>query len=463
MSSDSSVPRPDNLNYKAVHMSNGRYRMRKIPLNNTQLPIAQNATSLQLLEFKLPANQVFNTSRTTIDYMLTIGVPTNGALTANWTFEDTFCECASIQFCNASGVYFTDLQNANNYVAVARKVDMDQSDFEGGDYTSGLYKAVSSAANYFPPTATLPAANVYYAASGVTSTALTSVEPQYARPGVANSATTVFRSIPLSCFTGTAIGMDRDYIFAEDTYIRIMLAPSWRTGFAGTSVTSPAFNAILSSVSITNMYMQLAVQVDPDIVQAVQERFASGEMKYVIPYVYGWKSGTSTAGIQSVQISLNNQFGNRLKRMLYAPFNGAESGVTAYDHQNLNGAKISSYQTYLDSQPLQDAVLSCLQPVAGGASGMDDWRENRALVRGSALENSAAYYYNWFHCDSFSNPKRGKVLTPTENILEGLDLSHPRQWTITLTANTASLFHYVWGTFIRQVHATPQGTFVTVQ
>ena len=129
----------------------------------------------------------------------------------------------------------------------------------------------------------------------------------------------------------------------------------------------------------------------------------------------------------------------------------------------MNGAKITSYQTYLDSQPLQDAVLSCLQPVVGGASGMDDWRENRALIRGSALENSAAYYYNWFHCDSFSNPKRGKVLTPTENILEGLDLSHPRQWTLTLNATTASLFHYVWGTFIRQVHATPQGTFVTVQ
>ena len=78
MSSDSSVLRPDNLNYKTVEMHNGRYRMRKVPMNNqsgTSVDIQSNSTTL--VEWKLPANQVWNLGRSSIDYV--INVPTAGA------------------------------------------------------------------------------------------------------------------------------------------------------------------------------------------------------------------------------------------------------------------------------------------------------------------------------------------------------------------------------------------------
>ena len=123
----------------------------------------------------------------------------------------------------------------------------------------------------------------------------------------------------------------------------------------------------------------------------------------------------------------------------------------------MNGDKITNYQTAIDSQPLQDDRLSCRQPVAGGARGMDDWRENKHLLRGSAIKNSAAYYLNWFHCDSFSNPKReASILVPEANLLEGLDLVQPRTWSFTGDA-TKSLQHFTFAEFVRQVHASPLG------
>ena len=477
MSSDSvltSVPRPDNLNYKSVAMYNGRYRMRKVPISNmTTSSITLQPSATQLVEFKLPANQVWNPARSSIDYVLNIPAQT-AAYT--WNFEDTFEICGAIQFCNASGVYLTDLQYANNYISAAHKVDIDQEDFEGGDVTGVLYKAtvpwVTAAAtpaagsNFFPPRAVMPAVNAYnMAATGAAPagcSALTTFEPQYARVcTTAATAVVLPRSIPLGGITQTAVGMDRDFIFCEDMYIRMQIAPSSKVAYTTLSATDPTATPIALTVqpTISYMYLQLAMQVDPVVEASVRAKFMSGTLSYTIPYVYAWKN-TTASGVSSVQISLNNQYGHKLKRLLHVPIASAESLNVAYDHQNLNGAKITSYQTYIDSQPLQDSQISCLQPT-GTALNMDDFRENRPLLRASAIENSLAYYYNWCHIDSFSQPKRGKVLTPSENIIEGLDLSMPRQWT--LTANAAvTLNQYTFGTFIREVHASPQGTQVVV-
>ena len=471
MSLDPSVQKPDNINYKAVDIHNGRYRLRKVPINNmANSSISLQAGATTLVEFKLPANTVWNTSRSSFEYMLNL--PAQGAGLVSWNFEDTFEICGAIQFCNASGLYLTDLQYANNYVSVARKIDIDQNDFEANDMTSGLYKANgpyiaagTARANYFPPQTIMPATNAFGFAAATNTTALSLIEPQYVRAGVVNTAMVVARSIQLNALTGTALGMDRDYIFSEDMYIRMQIAPSSKVGYNTPSSSDPITTPTLFAVqpTITNMYLQLAVQVDPVVESSVREKFTTGKLQYLIPYVYGWRNQTS-AGIASIQISLNNQYGAKLKRLIHAPFAATESGTTAYDHQNLNGAKITAYQTFLDSQPLQDMQLSCLQPVAGGVQGMDDWRENKQIVRGSAIETAACWYENWAHVDAFSQPKRGRTMTPQENMLEGLDLSMPRQWTITAnTVGALGLIHYTFGTFIRHVVATPQGTQVLVQ
>ena len=382
---------------------------------------------------------------------------------ANWNFEDTFEICSSIQFCNASGVYLTDLQYANMYVSAVRKIDISKADFECADVTSGLYKATSIATNFFPPTVVMPAANAYRIPNGTIALAATLIEPQYSKTTAAvNQAALITRSVPLSCFTDTALGMDRDCIFSEDMYIRMQVAPSSKVGYLATDQTSPATGAtvLVTQPTVSNLYLQLAMQTDEVIVASVKDKFLRGDMTFQIPFVYGWRN-TTAPGIASIQLQLNNQYGKLLKRLIHVPVDASEALNQAYDHENLNGSKITSYQTFLDSVPLQDSVLSCLQPVAGGAQGMDDFRENRMLLRGSAIESSLPYYYNWVHIDSFSQPKRDQMHTPTSNIYEGLDLTFPRQWTITATTVVA-LTNYTFGTFVRQVLASPQGTQILV-
>jgi hypothetical protein len=463
MSSDERVPKPDNVNYKSVQMHNGKYRLRKVPLNNvTGSTVALSATATSLIEWKIPANTVFNPARSTIDYQTELAIP-GAAGRFNYAFADTFEICQSIQFCDASGMYLTDLQFANNYVSTARKLDTDLDDFLTQDITEGLARTEGApSANIFPPTAALPVNNVYTGAAATSLTSLDADDARYAVIGADNLATVVARSVPLSCFTGTALGMDRDMIFPQDMYIRIQVAPSNKVGFYATSATNASTGAapLATQPVISNLFLQLATQVDPVLEASVRAKFLAGGMSFLIPYVYGWRNSTA-AGTASIQIQLNNQYGKLLKRLLHVPFAASEALNVAYDHQNMNGAKIIQYQTFLDSQPLQDSQLSCLQPVSGGARGMDDWREHRGLVRGSTLTGSGAYYLNWFHCDSFSSPKRGKVLLPESNILEGLDLSMPRSWTI--TANTVgALTHYTFGTFVREVVSSPAGLQINV-
>ncbi len=465
--------KPDNLNFSVYEQHNGRYRNRKMPVSNlANATVPLSAASTTLLEWKLPANSVFNLGRSTIDYNIT--VPAGGAGTFIWNFEDTAEIVSSIQLCNASGVYLTDLQYASNYVAAARKVDMAKGDFESADFTGGLYKgAADPTKNFFPPGAAMPystvagaVTNVYgQPAAAAVKTALTSFESQYARVAqAAATAHTFARSLPLSAFTHTAIGMDRDYIFPEDLYIRLNVAPSSKVAFTSTSQTDPTANpaplAPNAQPTINTITMNLAMQIDPLVEASILAKFLSGQLSFLIPFQYGWRNSTAT-GEASIQLQLNNGYGNRLKRLLHVPFAAAESVNTAYDHQNLSGSKVVQYQTMLDGAPLQDSKLSCSQPVVGGSINMDDWRENRSLLRGSDIESSLAYYFNWLHIDAFSQPKRGSVHVPDENILEGLDLSMPRQWTFTATT-AVPLTHYTFGKFSRQVVSTPLGLQVVV-
>ena len=93
MSSDERVPKPDCINYKPVVMHNGRYRLRRLPLNNvTAAGVTLSAGATTLVEWKIPARTVFNPARSFIDYQLAFAAAASG----NWIFEDTFEICSSI-------------------------------------------------------------------------------------------------------------------------------------------------------------------------------------------------------------------------------------------------------------------------------------------------------------------------------------------------------------------------------
>jgi hypothetical protein len=257
--------------------------------------------------------------------------------------------------------------------------------------------------------------------------------------------------------------MDRDYMSGEELTLKIRIAGHEKLAYVSDSGTDPSTGAAITQVAsakLTNICMRLAVQVDPMVEAYVRQMFESGHMKFIFPYQYAWKV-SAAAGAVAFQHNLTNQFGKKLKRVLVSAFDATERHSTAFDSENMNASKLDLYQTAMDSQPLQDDKISCLQPSAATGPGMDDFRENHHLMKGSVIDNSLSYYLNWFHCDSFSNPSRSSHI-PEENIMEGLDLVMPRTWSFSCTGKVALVF-FTFAEFIRTVHFSPLGpTEVTV-
>ncbi len=135
--SDVSVRTTPVTNYKTYSSVSGKYRYTKIPLNNQAgNSITLDANTSQLLEWKLPVG-VYNLSKSIIGYNME--VPANGAANFNHAFVDSGLEIAqSLSFGTAGGMNLVDLNFANNYLSVARKIDTRKDDFNYNDVSAGL-------------------------------------------------------------------------------------------------------------------------------------------------------------------------------------------------------------------------------------------------------------------------------------------------------------------------------------
>jgi hypothetical protein len=375
---------------------------------------------------------------------------------ANWSFEDTPAEINSITFGNLTGAMPIDLPYASQYVNVVRKIDSLQVEFEGNDYTSCLYKAKSLAIadNPFPPGVLIPTGtNVYGEAGGsVQYTSITVPDAQYSRASAQAASLQSGRSLPLSAFKGTIFAMDKDLCFGDDMYLTVNFAPSSRAGFTTTLPTDPLVGmstVFATQPTISNLFLNLATQEDPDVKAYVLGMFDAGKLECIFPYVHTARTpGTAAGGQQSVTVNYPANLGKTMKRIVHTCFNSTEAGGKQYDHGNMNGSKVISYRTSLDTSPLQDNIISCLQPTC------DDFRENRQYLKGSALENSAIYYYNWCHIDSWSNPLRDSTV-PVENIMEGLPMTAARQWVFDTTTASLQFVFYTFASFTRKLVCKP--------
>jgi hypothetical protein len=159
-------------------------------------------------------------------------------------------------------------------------------------------------------------------------------------------------------------------------------------------------------------------------------------------------------------VLLSNMYGKRLKRILHSVWNPQEKFNTAYDCANWDGEKVASYQTFLDSQPLQDRALSCLRPW-GGRVNSDDWLENKKfLANRSCITSKECYALNWFHIDQFYEPHDPAASLPEVNLDEGLLMDTPKQWLFAgqiPAGGISSLLYYTYAEFSREIMITNVG------
>lgn len=469
---------PKQIDYHLRSTTAPDYKMMRIPLNNFPgATVSIDPTGSITLEWKLPNALPYNLYRSYISW--NEHIPAQGAGKFTHTFEDVFDLGHSITFGSAGGTDLVNLQHAQNYSKISRKIHTDLDDFLGNDDMSGLYKSNNAASLTFVPggynRATPVGVDVtptYQATENIIDVKQIHTSEADDRP------VDRYRQYPLGAFKGTLLGVDRDFWSPVEQYLRVQAGTGDKMAFTGTDdivtkananppeVVNPAAGAASiipgAKITLNSIYLYLCVEQNVEIVQNIKSAYAAGKLTYSIPYTQGFKMVGSLNGQQTnISHTLSQQYGKRLKRILHTVWNPQEKWNTAYDCANYNGEKILSYQTFMDSMPIQDRILSCQRPL-GTQINSDDWLENKKFLdKRSVYSSKEMYGIHWFHMDQFFEPHDKMGSLPEVNIDEGIPMTTSKTWLfsgqVNPAASAANLIHYTYAEFSRDIIITNMG------
>ncbi|RZI45300.1 hypothetical protein [Candidatus Finniella inopinata] len=393
------------------------------------------ATSSQVLEFKLPTS-VYNLSRSFLQYE--VDIPAGGAGNFSWINGDCLEIATNAYFGTAGGLDLCNLNFVNRYTKVARKFRTKLQDFLANDSTSQLKPCNSANTANYPPILAAPLASC----------------PSFIAPKLlddpsgSNAAASFYRQFPLSGVVDTVFALDKDLFFPQEMYARFTLGPANQFTFISASATNPASTPapVAAAVTVQQIYLYLAVEQNQLIVDSVMNKVLTSGLRMNIPYTTAFRNSAGAAGATNVTIPLTSQYGKKLKRMIWTVWSPTEQANTAMDCSNYNGAKITTYNTYIDNRQLQDQPITTAVS-ALGSIGNSDWLENQRFCADSAVLNKEVYSYSWFHVDQFYEPVDNAL---ADNFDDGLDMNVNRQWQLQANA-AAAVTHYCFATFVREI------------
>ncbi len=470
--------------YKSVDMKVPRYRMVRIPCSTfSSGSVVFTPTSSSLMEFKIPASTVINLSRSSLMYQYSWP-----ALASNYgVIHAQGLDVRSFYVGNISGLGICDVQYADCAVNAIRPIKTKFTEFVNNDQLTHFYPCNQLA------TSNILAASRDGLLLGVDNASTNNyLEPQHLEIcNTANTAINISRMLPLSSFKDTVGAMDKDLVFGSDMAVRFYTQYLQRMGFYTTTPATPnlaaSYTAQTSNVTVSNIYLNLAVEENVDIRNSLISALASGSIKMSIPYLYTYRSSIAGAATQAnVNLTLTKSFGRSVRSILTVPYNGQENTQYAYDHSNVNGTKLATIQSALDGRPLTDAYLNCVNPYSTiyptgcpwtsyatlPSSFADDYRESLKFIEKSVLNQYPTYQTHWFYKDSWADLDYN-CQTPDENVDSGFDLLHSGDHLFTITATspalgtstnncfTSGLIMYNFVTFNRTLEITPDGIILS--
>jgi hypothetical protein len=352
--------------------------------------------------------------------------------------------------------------------------------------------------NGFYPCNQLASSNVFpWSLDGLTSGNATSgiksyIEPQhvYINP-VPNTATTIYRLIPLRQIKRSFLAMDKDVCFGVETFLRLQTAYLSQIGCYCTnpaSIHTTYTNITSTSVSMSNVNLYLALQMNVEIRDEVVKAMLSGKMKFSIPYLYPYRASVSgNSSTANISTTVSRNYGRSLKEAMVVFYNAQEFTPYVSDSNNTNGCKVSAYYTSLSNRPLQDRQITVYNPYssvnptgAGITSGMEfgldylecqKWRQNSVLSSYPMMQSNSRWSDIWGQPGALA---LDKYAIPFENLNDGLSLTDSSDWNYSINcpcgASTSSsnnvytngMIVYFFFTFMRTLHCLPNGIELTI-
>lgn len=250
-------------------------------------------------------------------------------------------------------------------------------------------------------------------------------------------ATSVNESSPIMTYRlrlgqilpGTAFALDKDVPTSSATPMTLTIEYAASSSFVFKSAaTTPATgcSAYSGALTISGQRLDVAVQRDEAVIQAVREAARAGRLRYIIDSPV-WESRALTGSNQSPSLTIGANRFAAIKCLFAVPYHSTRSGVTAYDHRADEPAafrKIATIYSTLDSRRLQDQTWV--------TASADDWVYSRSALKGSIIASSSSVFaYNWVFLVMLGLPELIEAVRT--NALMGLDGSVSHTWDITST------------------------------
>jgi len=256
--------------------------------------------------------------------------------------------------------------------------------------------------------------------------------------------------LPLKYIKNTIFSLDKDIYFGEIILMRVVWAQSKKIVFSNTGDTNLHTGALATTntIGVQGLALYLAVEKNPEVTNSLRERIASGGLNILFPYVH-YEKNARNGGNQNVTLRFNRAHGLRLLKIYHSIFHSVEESDTAYDHNNINGAKCTYYYTMLNNERQQEYNVECAQ--------LDDYNLHRKFLKDKVLQTANMYQYNWFHLDNYTGDVDIYNPENKDSLETGLDLSIEQKWDIFCNTVSANYNHYSFAIVQRMLTITPAG------
>jgi hypothetical protein len=202
--------------------------------------------------------------------------------------------------------------------------------------------------------------------------------------------------------------------------------------------------------------LNLAVEDNALLANSVRAKYEASGINVRTDYISAFRNVCNTP-LTNINLQIPQMAGTKLKRIMNCVYDSRETGGHTFSCHNLNGERITTYQTTIDSQTLQNAFVDCTFST-GVKIANSDYRENEKYVKDSVIQTIPMYQYNWVHIDSFDGDDSLKE--NHQNRDYGLDLDVPRNYLLQLNTPNApntNLAEYSFCILSRMLHIGKDG------
>jgi hypothetical protein len=384
------------LDLSVMSSSHSTYRFNKIqPKNGYPTTLAANLVTggaNAITQFTIPIGTA-NFSRSILTWE-------RGAIPAEagrylHEFQDVHGEIYAIRLMNDSTQYVVNSQYLQNATQVLQRKELPYDDVMKSSDIESLFVPNE------PKNVNLR--------SDSSSASLNYLEPRnvYHHPLVNDPIPARKKVLRLGRILGTFFEMNKNMIFPEVMTLEIEWSPA-KIGYTTTShpsISPPTGMANFAGAgcSISNIQFYHCVETDPELVKASTDQLKAGYM-LPIPVTTVDRLAVSANTQWSKDVYLNpNTHGASILKIITAVFDNLEAGsYLAYDHNNLNGRRVTSYRTLLNDNPIQQYPISCLT-----SAGENYNLHKKQLEKSSTMNQNMFEFFN-FHCDDWSDNQSNK-------------------------------------------------------